>query len=308
MKVRGKIGIKELYTPSFPRWLGAVALDWAAIAVTFWAIECVEGVPLKVIACIVGSWVIGTRQHALAVLGHEGSHGLVSRTRWLNDWATRLFCFGPLGVDLEQYEAFHRAHHRAHGSSDDPELAFKEMEGKWDLPLTPGRLARYVLTDLLGAGAPFSIGLAVGLHPRNARGWLALLGWWGTALGALAWSGRWPILGTWVFAYLTSFWCVFRLRMWTEHVGTESTHCISASWWQRAIFLPHNTWLHDVHHVNVNIPCHYLERARAYYPDPTGVKTVEEVLGGLCHGGAVAPGTPPTVGRPQLVAALADAS
>jgi fatty acid desaturase len=308
MKVRSKAGIKELYAPSFPRWLGAVARDWATIVFTFWAIGRVDGAFPKLIACIVGSWVIGTRQHALAILGHDGAHGLACRTRWLNDWSTRLFCFGPLGVDLEQYEVFHRTHHLSQGSADDPELLFKELEGKWDLPLAPGRLARYVLTDLLGAGAPFAISLAVSLHPRNARGWLALLGWWGLALGAIAWSGCWLILGTWVFAFLTSFWCVFRLRMWTEHVGTPTTHCVAASWWQRAIFLPHSTWLHDVHHANVNIPCHHLERARHYYPAPTGVKTVEEVLGELCHGGAITPGTSRTGNRTGLAGALPDAA
>ncbi|HEX8204210.1 MAG TPA: fatty acid desaturase, partial [Isosphaeraceae bacterium] len=262
MEIRGKAGIKELYAPSYARWLGAVALDWAIIVVTFGAIDRVEGLALKVVAGVVGSWVIGTRQHALAILGHEGAHGLVSRRKWLNDWSTRLLCFAPLGVDLEQYEGFHRAHHVANGTGDDPELVFKRLEGKWELPLTPGRLARYVLTDLLGAGAPFALGLAVGLHPRNARGRLALLGWWGAALGVVAWSGRWLIPGIWAVAFVTSFWCVFRLRMWTEHVGTATTHTITASWWQRAIFLPHSTWLHDVHHANVNIPCYHLRRAR----------------------------------------------
>jgi len=288
MKARDKTGIKALYAPSFVRWLGAAARDWAIIVVTFWAIDQVPGGPLKPLTCLVGSWAIGTRQHALAILGHEGAHGLVSRRKWLNDWATRLLCFGPLGVDLERYAAFHGAHHRHNGGPDDPELAFKAMEGKWDLPMTWRRLVRYILTDLLGAGGPFALGLAVGLRPRKARGWLALLGWWGVALGAVAWSGRWLIPGLWLFAFVTSFWCVFRLRMWTEHVGTPTTHSVRASWWQRAIFLPHATWLHDVHHANVNIPCHHLEAARAYYPDPAGVKPVGEVLGDLCRAGTVA--------------------
>src|SRR4051794_13641516 len=114
----GKAGIKELYSPSFPRWLGAVVADWAVIAATYWAVSRSHSLPLQVVAWVVRSWVIGTRQQAIAILGHDGAHGLVSRARWLNDWATRWLCFCPLGVDLRSYWEFHRKHHLQNGGPD----------------------------------------------------------------------------------------------------------------------------------------------------------------------------------------------
>ena len=285
-----KAGLKELYPPSFVRWLAAVASDWAVIAITLGVVDRIHDLPHKVIAWVVGSWVIGTRQQAIAILGHEGAHGLVSRDRWLNDWATRLLCFCPVGVDLAGYREFHRKHHQASGGPDDPEILFKRLEGKWDLPMDGRRLAGYCLADLLGAGAPYAVGLAVNLHPRDLRGWLALAAWWAAAIGVSARCGCSWVLGLWAFAFVTSFWCVFRLRMMTEHLGTPTTHRLSANWWQRAIFLPHGTWLHDVHHANQNVPCHRLEAALAFYPDLVDRKTVGELLGEVSRHGSASPG------------------
>ena len=277
-------GLKGLYEPSFARWVFAAAVDWAVIAAAFWAVGRVVAGPWTVVAWVVASWVIGTRQHAIAILGHEGAHGLVSRNRLLNDWATRFVCFAPLGVDLKGYWEFHRAHHLRNGGPDDPETLFKQLEGKWELPMSRGRLARYVVTDLLGAGAPFAIGLAVNLRPRDAAGLLALAAWWGGAIGVVAWTGCWWVLALWFVSFVTSFWCVFRLRMLTEHVGTPTTHCLRASWWQRAVFLPHGTWLHDVHHANQNVPFHQLGSALAHYPALTERKSLETLLVELSEG------------------------
>lgn len=274
--------LKDLYAPRFARWLMAAAVDWLIISLAYATVAHAHG-PALVVAWVVASWVIGTRQHALGILGHDGAHGLVSRTRWLNDWATRWLCFSPLGVDLSAYWTFHSRHHRANGHDDDPEVIFKALEGKWSLPMSWRTLARYAALDLVGAGSPYAAGLAISLHPKDRTGWLALAGWWGVALSLVAWFGAWWIPGLWLFAYLTSFWAVFRLRMITEHLGTSGTHQIRPSWWQRAVFLPHNTWLHDVHHANPNVPCHQLEAAIAYYPDLADRKSVEHLLGELAR-------------------------
>jgi fatty acid desaturase len=69
--------------------------------------------------------------------------------------------------------------------------------------------------------------------------------------------------------------------MITEHLGTPTTHCLIPSWWQRAVFLPHGTWLHDVHHINQNVPFHHLEEALVYYPTLADRKTVGELFEGF---------------------------
>jgi fatty acid desaturase len=195
---------------------------------------------------------------------------------------------------MTSYWEFHRKHHQANGNADDPEILFKKLEGKWELPMSTRRLVRYCLADLIGAGAPYSIGLAVNLHPRDFQGWLALSVWCGVAIGVIGWFGCWWVLGLWLFAFLTSFWCVFRLRMMTEHLGTPSTHCLSPNWWQRAVFLPHGTWLHDVHHANPNVPSYRLEAALALYPELAARKSVGDLLGELAGSEPSSPGEPST--------------
>lgn len=62
-------------------WLWRAALDWLAIAGAMWLIGLFgldwDRPVIAVIAWIVGLFIIGTRQHALGVLGHDGAHGLI---------------------------------------------------------------------------------------------------------------------------------------------------------------------------------------------------------------------------------------
>jgi hypothetical protein len=74
--------------------------------------------------------------------------------------------------------------------------------------------------------------------------------------------GYWPVIALWFGALATSYWAFFHLRMWIEHVGTDGTHRVYLSWWQRLLFAPHNTWYHYEHHRWPSVPCHLLPRAR----------------------------------------------
>ena len=69
----------------------------------------------------------------------------------------------------------------------------------------------------------------------------------------------WKIPLMWYAAMPTSLLAILRLRIWHEHVGTDKTHMIKATWWQRLLFLPHYAEYHHEHHEKPNVPYNKLK-------------------------------------------------
>lgn len=231
------------------RWLFAVGCEWVMIAALLWAASrSVWAWPFVVLA-------LGTRQHALAILGHDGSHYLVCRGNpRLNDWLTCLLTFWPLSAGLRGYRIFHFAHHRCVGTPNDPELDHRERLSRWQWrsPSSRLRVAGLVFMDLCGFGF---VEVAKVFYTIPRRGISDYVGPAAFAVLFAVVCWHYPICLLWYVALGTSFWAAFRLRMWTEHIGAkEGTHKITAKWWQRAIYLPHNTWLHYEHHDSPHVP------------------------------------------------------
>jgi fatty acid desaturase len=87
----------------------------------------------------------------------------------------------------------------------------------------------------------------------------------------------------------TSFGAVFRLRVWTEHVGTADVHRISARLFYQLIFLPHNTWCHFEHHRFPSVPFWNLPKARALETE-THIDTLEALFSSYADYSAVPSG------------------
>ncbi|HVA51216.1 MAG TPA: fatty acid desaturase [Pirellulales bacterium] len=226
-------------------WLRAAAADWSVILASLAAAHVIDRWPGYVVAWL----IVGNRQHALSLLGHDGAHRLICRDRAANDWLTCLLSFWPLWTDLEPYRRFHFAHHRHVGTVDDPETGWKGIAPGDDPPLTAMNVVRWFLLDLIGLGAIESGWYFKHYRPSPLG---PALFWSGIAFAAY-WCGLlWAVL-LWHAAFLTSFWAFFRLRAYTEHWGTTGTHRCRPRWWQRA-FLPHNTWAHFEHHERPDLP------------------------------------------------------
>lgn len=251
--------IRKLERPSTARYLGRALGNWAEIGAIFLVAHHFWNPPV-VFLCVL---LLGTRQHALAMLGHDGAHRAVSRNRTLNDAITSLLVFYPIYGGLDGYRHFHFSHHRLTGRDEDPEFAFKRRyPADWDLPLERGRLFRLLLLDLSGWNARQLLQVGALAPPRSLADRVGPLLW---HLGA-AWV-LWKlellwIAPVWVWAFLTSHWAVFRLRVWTEHTGTRGTHRIRATWLERLLIVPHNTWYHWEHHRFPGVPCWNLPAVR----------------------------------------------
>ena len=275
-----------LSKPSLLRWSVALFVDYSVVVLAMVAAHSAFGfarqrdfaaVPDLLAFAVIGFaiLVIGTRQHGILVLGHDGSHGLVSRKVWWNDLLTNLFCFWPFGMGLSGYRKFHFAHHRHMGTESDPELIHKKSAApRFDLPATPARIVGHAVVALFGAGIADQAFLIKYIVSRDSLAPVAM--WAVFVLGFWVFDAWWvPVL--WFTALGTSFWASTLMRVWTEHMGTEETHRIYARPIYRLLFLPHNIWYHFEHHRFPAVPFWNLRRARALDIE-TPVQSLEALL------------------------------
>lgn len=89
--------------------LGAAAL---LIGGAIWL--CESSLSIWIIAPLVAIAIvlIGAVQHRLAGLGHEGSHHVLFRNRWLNELTADWLCMFPLFTTTDHYRSLHLGHHR----------------------------------------------------------------------------------------------------------------------------------------------------------------------------------------------------
>jgi fatty acid desaturase len=279
--------LRELGARALSPWLADAATDWLVIAA---ALTMIQLSP-HFYTVLAGILIVGNRQHALAILGHDGTHYALSRNAGLNDFLTNLFCWWPLGLTVSGYRALHYAHHKNTGTENDPELGHKRMRApQWDLPARPWTILHYALKDLIGYSfADYSIIVRFS-KPQRKREFLPLAFLHIAAVSALLAFGGWPIVASWYFSLVTSFMMFFRLRLWLEHQGTDDTQRLFLTWWQAALLSPHNAWHHWEHHKYPTIPYHRLPHARRRLSGPA-ILTLREMIDDFARSRAIPSGT-----------------
>lgn len=102
-------------------------------------------------AIALGGWwlipaiiLIGGLQHAVSILQHEAVHGLLYRSRKVNDFIGAFLLSYPIGFTMK-YRAQHFAHHRDLGAESDP-----DRSNYLPFPAHPKRLIKKVLLDFSG--------------------------------------------------------------------------------------------------------------------------------------------------------------
>jgi fatty acid desaturase len=279
--------LRELGARALYPWLTDAATDWLVIAATLAMIQLWP----HFYTVLAGILIVGNRQHALAILGHDGTHYTLSHNAAFNDFLTNLFCWWPLGLTVSGYRALHYAHHKNTGTENDPELGHKRRRSpQWDLPATPWTILRYALKDLIGYSlADYSIIVRFS-KPQRRREYVPLALFHIAVISVLVAFGGWPMAAAWYFSLVTSFMMFFRLRLWLEHQGTDDTQRLTLAWWQAAILAPHNAWHHWEHHKYPTIPYHKLPRARQLLTGPA-ILTLSDLMGALAGADAIPSGT-----------------
>ncbi|MGH6645828.1 fatty acid desaturase family protein [Aquabacterium sp.] len=274
----------------------ALAFTWGVIALCLAALVWFPN-PLTYLVAVV---VVGGRQLALAILLHEGAHGTLFKTRWLNNHAADWLAGRWIWVDVARYREHHLKHHAKTNQEGDPDLSLVEP-----FPTSKASLRRKFLRDVSGlSGLRRIVGqvlmdmglvkwtvaadvvklprrawtahLAEGL--RHMSGFIALHALLATALYL---SGHLWVYSVWWVAYLTTFGVFMRLRSMAEHACTErgpdmlrNTRTTRAGFLARMTVAPIRVNFHIEHHFMASVPhfrlpaLHEVLRERGVVPPP----------------------------------------
>lgn len=275
---------RELLTPDQLRAVRE-RYDWKAMllighawCVIFSAMACFVWWP-NVVTFLLAAAVIGGRQLGLAILMHDGAHGLLLKDQGWNMWCSQWLLAYPVGTDAQLYRRYHLKHHARTQQEDDPDLVLSQS-----FPVTRHSLRRKVFRDITGQtgfaqrfaqfrdafgrpGQPLSERLqrarakVGGIVLSNAVLFivLALAGYW------------WLYLVLWILPLLTFFQVFLRLRNIAEHamVGDKDDPFAHARTTLAdpitGFFLaPYWVNYHVEHHLLMWVPCYNLPKLHRY--------------------------------------------
>lgn len=264
--------IKELSQLQPRRAVLRTAGEWIAIAAaiavctTFWN-------PLLYVLAVM---LIGARQHALLILGHDASHYRILPTRWQNDLFANVFMMWPTFASVEGFRKFHGTHHQYTNLPDDGNRhiwythdAAGELAPDWQFPKTRTGLALVLLRR-----AAFFTGLfwivrgLVGSTLIPSPPWMraARFGFYASVAGLLTYLELWSaLLLYWIVPFCTWHIAAQYIRLICEHSAVESdeeeyaiTRTTIPTWLERIFILPCNVGYHLEHHWYPSVPFYRL--------------------------------------------------
>lgn len=222
---------------------------------------------------------IGARQHALAILMHDGAHYLLFKNRRLNAVVSELFLAWPLFVSTRAYRGGHFAHHRHVNTNKDPDLVRKRRAGaEWEFPTSWRALVALLAKDVLGIHtrqllADFddmwerSDGTAnKELTSYNAARTIYYV----VAVIVVTYFHLWPVfLLLWILPIVTWLKMIMRVRSIAEHFAIENDHVYTQSrttlpsFFERIFLAPRNVHFHLEHHLYPSVPFFRLPQLHA---------------------------------------------
>ncbi len=247
---------------------------WAVIGAAM-ALYALWPNPLTFIIAVI---IIGSRQLGLAILMHDAAHGVLMKTRWLNEFVGQWLCAYPVLGEMIGYRHYHLVHHRRTQQPDDPDLGLSAK-----FPITRESFRRKMVRDLTGQ---------TGFKQRKAQ-FLRALGEPGQSFGERArtfWMRVGPqytaqlvllalmtafgkphyYLMFWVLPNITWHMAITRVRNIAEHAMVPDNNDVFrnarttyASWWVRALVAPYWVNYHVDHHLLFYVPCYNLPKLHA---------------------------------------------
>jgi len=209
---------------------------------------------------------VATRQNLLALLMHEQTHWLCSRSKWA-DYFCELFVAYPLMVTLEGYRRVHLSHHAHYFTDSDPDYIRKQGK-EWTFPQQMRYFIALLFRDLSGLsewktlkGKTLDESSAPVKANFNPPRWLRpafLL----SLVTALTMTHMWAVyLLYWLLPLLTVMQGFIRWGAITEHkynlinpTVEESTPLIELRWWEKILFPNLHFTLHIYHHWFPTVP------------------------------------------------------
>ena len=255
--------IRELSAVNGLRSTVAIATEWAGIIL---AGVLYQQFLHPIFLPVVVMW-IGARQHALAILMHEGAHYMLFKNRRLNAVVSELFLAWPLFVTKRAYRGDHFAHHRHVNTEKDPDL-MRKQNSEWEFPKSWRALGVLLAKDVFGLNTHQQVlelaDMAEQKEARSREGDLYAVSrmlYYVTVLGVVTYFRLWPMfLLLWVMPILTWLKMIMRIRSIAEHFATENDHAYTKSrttlpsFLERVFVAPRNVNFHLEHHLYPSVP------------------------------------------------------
>jgi fatty acid desaturase len=254
--------------------LMCVVHAWLVIAASM-AVYAMWPNPLTFLAAVV---LIGSRQLGLAILMHDGAHGVLTRTKRLNDPVSQWLCAYPVFTDTIPYRRYHLVHHRTTQQPDDPDL---HLSAKF--PITKASYRRKFVRDITGqTGFKLRRSQIRNAFGKPGTGFAARFATFRKRMGGMvvanivllailtAFGKPHYYLMFWILPLLTWQQVVTRIRNIAEHAMVPDNNDVMknarttyANWWERAIFAPYWVNYHVDHHLLFYVPCFNLPKLHA---------------------------------------------
>ncbi len=250
-----------------------------------WAVVILAGAVAVIwpnpLSIILAFFIIGSRQHGMAILMHEAAHGLLFNNRRVNDFVGQYVLAAPYGGDLKAYRKYHLKHHKYTQSENDPDIGlsakfpvskaslrrkfFRDMTGQTFLRL---RLAQ-MRSDKSGEGALEGITGSDAFVKTSP--WPTLLINLAMFLALANWGYARAYFALWLLPLSTWFFAALRLRNIAEHAMTSNddnplTHArtVKTNLLERVFLVPYNVSYHIEHHVYMFVPCYNLPKLHKF--------------------------------------------
>lgn len=242
-------------------WYLNLVFDWSIIVVASYFFFETNLFLLKILLV----FVIGSRQHALTVLGHESVHKVMHKNQIINDYSAKLFCFWPLGISFDGYRKFHYKHHINLKTRNDPEIMFLKKFSYFNLPTTKFKIYSNFAKDCLGFGFFDAQYIIKTFGCFGAKDKIHSVLFFIILLSLISIILDWKYSLLWIVSLFTTQFAITRFRSWTEHTGVDGTHYFKPGILSSFFIYPHNIGYHEEHHLNARIPFYNLKKVRDEY-------------------------------------------
>ncbi|HEX7775918.1 MAG TPA: fatty acid desaturase family protein [Parvibaculum sp.] len=223
--------------------------------------------------------IIGARQLGLAILMHDGAHGILCHNAKLNLFVSQWLCAYPTMAETLAYRRYHLTHHANTQQPEDPDLVLSAP-----FPITRKSFRRKMIRDITGQTgyqqrkAQILNALGKSEWPLTQR----LENYWrklgratvaqAVIFGILAASGHWYLyFALWLLPFLTWQQAITRIRNIAEHAMVpdnndrfRNARTTRANFFERAIVAPYWVNYHVEHHLMMWVPCYNLPKTRAF--------------------------------------------
>ncbi|MCA9116083.1 MAG: fatty acid desaturase family protein [Planctomycetaceae bacterium] len=263
--------VRRLSSLSSWRSVAQIVLEWGMIltaATACWRVmqwNIYAAIPVYLLTIL----FIGSRQHALAILMHEGSHYRLFSNRTANDFFTELFTAWPMHIAMRNYREHHFPHHRAPNTSDDPDWELRTQDESWEFPKTRAGIAKMFLADFFGLRVvdQWRTFGRYTFPDKRKRDWIDYLREVYTVIlvTCLIYFDLWlPYLVLWMVPMLTWLKVVLRVRTIAEHYALDYGHMYRQTrttypnFLERIFIAPNYINYHLDHHLYPSVPFYRL--------------------------------------------------